>query len=146
MKPYDVNRPSGIPQREPRHELQLDFEKLEGLITVVTQDAVTREVLMVAFMNRQAWDKSLETGMAHYYSRSRGRLWKKGETSGHVQQIREIRVDCDQDAVLLLVDQTGVACHTGNRSCFHRRYDDGELSPAAGVPDGVREAGSENSL
>ncbi|TVQ39685.1 MAG: phosphoribosyl-AMP cyclohydrolase [Spirochaetaceae bacterium] len=146
MKPYDANRPPRVHQREPRQELRLDFEKQDGMITVVTQDAATREVLMVAFMNRQAWDKSLETGIAHYYSRSRGRLWKKGETSGHVQQIREIRVDCDQDAVLLLVDQTGVACHTGNRSCFYRRYGDGELRPVAGVPDGGREGGSENSL
>jgi phosphoribosyl-AMP cyclohydrolase len=75
---------------------------------------------MIAWMDREAWEKTLETGFAHYHSRSRDRLWKKGETSGHVQRVREIRVDCDEDAVLMLVHQTGPACHTGNRTCFYR--------------------------
>ncbi len=100
----------------------LRFDKLNGLVPVVVQNADTREVLMLAFMDAKAWSMSIETGYAHYYSRSRNRLWKKGETSGHVQQIREIRVDCDDDSVLLLVDQIGgTACHTGRRSCFYRR-------------------------
>jgi len=107
---------------------RLDFEKLGGLITVVTQDAETKEVLMTAFMDAEAWKESLRSGYAHYYSRSRRRLWKKGEESGHLQEIREIRVDCDQDAVLLLVRQVGsAACHTGNRSCFYRRLEEGGL-------------------
>lgn len=107
---------------------RLDFGKLGGLITVVTQDAETKKVLMTAFMDPEAWEESLRSGYAHYYSRSRRRLWKKGEESGHLQEIREIRVDCDQDAVLLLVRQVGSsACHTGNRSCFYRRVEEGHL-------------------
>lgn len=76
---------------------------------------------MLAWMDREAWDATVRTGYGHYHSRSRGRLWKKGETSGHLQRVVEVRVDCDQDAVLLKVEQTGPACHTGNRSCFYRR-------------------------
>ena len=102
------------------------FDAPDALITAVAQDAATGEVLMVAHMNQAAWDQTLATGQAVYYSRSRGRLWKKGEQSGHVQQVREIRVDCDGDAILLRVDQTGAACHEGYRSCFFRRYEDGE--------------------
>ncbi len=86
----------------------------------MAQDAETLEVLMLAWMNREAWEATLETGQAHYYSRSRDKLWRKGETSGHTQTVRSIRLDCDSDAVLLLVDQKGVACHTGARSCFFR--------------------------
>jgi len=112
--------------------LELDFGKLDGLVAVVTQDAESREVLMVAFMNREAWQKSVETGYAHYFSRSRRCLWKKGETSGHLQRIREIRVDCDQDSVLLLVEQQGVCCHTGNRTCFYRYFRDAALYPVDG--------------
>jgi phosphoribosyl-ATP pyrophosphohydrolase/phosphoribosyl-AMP cyclohydrolase len=91
-----------------------------GLIPAIAQDAETGEVLMLAWMNREALGKTIETGLAHYYSRSRSRLWLKGETSGHFQRVREIRRDCDDDALLMLVDQTGAACHTGNRSCFYR--------------------------
>ncbi|TVR33664.1 MAG: phosphoribosyl-AMP cyclohydrolase [Spirochaetaceae bacterium] len=112
--------------------LELDFGKLDDLVAVVTQDAESREVLMVAFMNREAWQKSVETGYAHYFSRSRKCLWKKGETSGHLQRIREIRVDCDQDSVLLLVEQQGVCCHTGNRTCFYRSFRDTALYPVDG--------------
>ncbi|MEZ5765983.1 MAG: phosphoribosyl-AMP cyclohydrolase [Xanthobacteraceae bacterium] len=92
-----------------------------GLITCVTTDAATGEVLMVAHMNAEALQKTVETGDAWYFSRSRKALWRKGETSGHLQKVREMRIDCDQDAVWLRVEQTGgAACHTGQRSCFYR--------------------------
>jgi len=103
-------------------ELAPDFGR-NPLVPAVVQDSETLEVLMVAFMDREAWDATLRTRYAHYHSRSRGRLWKKGETSGHVQEIVEIRIDCDEDTVLLKVRQTGPACHTGNRSCFYRVAD-----------------------
>lgn len=108
-------------------ELTPDFEKGGGLVTVVTQDHADGTVLMVAFMNREAWEQTLSTGTATYWSRSRGELWVKGQTSGNVQQVREIRLDCDLDCVLLRVEQVGgAACHTGRRSCFYRvRGDDG---------------------
>ena len=93
-----------------------------GLIPVVVQDAGTQEVLMVA----EAVEKTRETGFAHYFSRSRKKLWKKGEESGHVQKIQEIRVDCDEDCILYLVKQEGAACHTGFRSCFYRTIE-GEI-------------------
>jgi phosphoribosyl-AMP cyclohydrolase len=96
-----------------------DFSRAD-LLPAIAQDAESGEVLMLAWMDREAWDATNETGYAHYHSRSRGRLWKKGETSGHVQRIVEIRVDCDEDAILLRVAQTGPACHTGNQSCFYR--------------------------
>ncbi len=91
-----------------------------GLVTAVAQDAETGEVLMVAHMNREAFERTLATREAWYWSRSRKRLWRKGEESGHTQRVREVRVDCDADAVLLSVDQHGPACHTGHRSCFYR--------------------------
>ncbi len=92
----------------------------DGLIVAIAQDFANHEVLMQAFMNAEALRLTLETGIAHYFSRSRQKLWKKGETSGHVQKVREIRLDCDLDAVLLQVEQVGGACHTGFRSCFYR--------------------------
>ena len=96
----------------------------DGLIAAVAQDVATKEILMLAWMNQQAFERTLETGEAHYWSRSRSELWHKGATSGNVQRVREIRVDCDQDAVLLLVEQSGEgACHTGRKSCFYRRVD-----------------------
>ena len=95
----------------------------QGLLTAVAVDAATREVLMVAFMDAEAVEKTRETGLAHFHSRSRGRLWMKGETSGHVLKVQEIRVDCDQDALVLLVSRQGPACHTGATSCFYRRLD-----------------------
>ncbi|HXF81814.1 MAG TPA: bifunctional phosphoribosyl-AMP cyclohydrolase/phosphoribosyl-ATP diphosphatase HisIE [bacterium] len=101
----------------------------DGLIPAVAQDAQTRRVLMVAYMNREALERTRASGEAWYWSRSRGRLWRKGETSGHRQRVREIRVDCDGDAVLLLVEQVGAACHTGQRSCFFRDLD-GRERPA----------------
>ena len=90
----------------------------DGLVPVVTQESRTGDVLMVAFANRDALDRTLSTGLAHYFSRSRGALWQKGETSGHVQRVTEVRLDCDGDAVLYRVEQTGPACHTGTRTCF----------------------------
>jgi phosphoribosyl-AMP cyclohydrolase len=102
-----------------------DFTKRGGLVTAVTQDADTGEVLMVAYMNRTAWERTLATGKACYFSTSRNELWVKGETSGNVQDVKEIRVDCDADAVLLKVHQRGgAACHEGYKSCFFRSVDD----------------------
>lgn len=102
----------------------------DGLVAAVTQDAASKEILMLAWMNQEAFEKTLQTGEAYYWSRSRGELWHKGATSGNVQRVREIRVDCDQDAVLLLVEQGGKgACHTGRKSCFYRRVDS-ENGPA----------------
>jgi phosphoribosyl-AMP cyclohydrolase len=98
-----------------------------GLITAVATDAVTGELLMLAHMNAEALEATLATGEAHFWSRSRGRLWKKGETSGHVLRVIEARIDCDQDALWLKVEPAGPACHTGERSCFFRRIEDGGL-------------------
>lgn len=103
----------------------------QGLLTAVAVDAASHEVLMVAFMDAEALARTRETGLAHFHSRSRGRLWLKGETSGHVLRVREIRVDCDQDALVLLVDRAGPACHTGATSCFYRRLDSEGLAPLA---------------
>lgn len=103
-----------------------------GLLPVVAQDARSGEVLMLAYANRDALQQTATTGRAHYWSRSRQAIWRKGDTSGHVQEVREIRVDCDGDAVVYLVHQTGAACHTGEASCFYRRVDDASLAPAAG--------------
>jgi len=104
----------------------------DGLVTAITQDAANGEVLMVAHMNREAVDRTIETGRATYWSRSRQQLWVKGETSGHVQWVNEIYVDCDMDALLLRVDQTGAACHDGYRSCFYRALNEtGDLSVMA---------------
>ena len=97
-----------------------------GLVTCVATDAGTGEVLMVAHMNDEALRKTIATGEAWYFSRSRNSLWRKGETSGHVQRIVEMRMDCDQDAIWIRVEQTGAACHTGRRSCFYRAVTAGE--------------------
>jgi phosphoribosyl-ATP pyrophosphohydrolase/phosphoribosyl-AMP cyclohydrolase len=109
-----------------------------GLIPAIAQDAETGQVLMLAYMNREALARTRATGFAHYFSRSRQRLWKKGDASGHVQRVREIRYDCDGDAILLAVDQTDAACHTGHRSCFYRLVtaETGEApAPASGGGD-----------
>ncbi|MFO7964399.1 MAG: phosphoribosyl-AMP cyclohydrolase [Desulfobacterales bacterium] len=104
--------------------IELDFEKTGGLIPAIVQDHETGEVLMLAFMNREAWEATLNTKKATYYSRSRKKLWIKGETSGNVQQVKEIRIDCDRDTVLLKVEQIGkAACHKGYQSCFFNRVD-----------------------
>ncbi|ABB40360.1 Phosphoribosyl-AMP cyclohydrolase [Oleidesulfovibrio alaskensis G20] len=106
-----------------------DFEKTGGLVPAIAQDAVSGEVLMMAWMNEEAWHRTLTTGEAHYFSRSRGSLWHKGGTSGHTQHIRAVRLDCDSDTILLLVDQIGgAACHKGYKSCFFRELKDGEIS------------------
>ncbi|OCC16528.1 Phosphoribosyl-AMP cyclohydrolase [Dissulfuribacter thermophilus] len=106
---------------------QLNFEKTGGLIPVIAQDYETGEVLMLAYMNEEAFNKTLETSKAHYWSRSRGKLWLKGEESGHVQLVKEILVDCDGDTLLLKVEQIGgAACHKGYKSCFFRRIEDGD--------------------
>jgi phosphoribosyl-ATP pyrophosphohydrolase/phosphoribosyl-AMP cyclohydrolase len=111
-------------------ELKFDGD---GLIPVVVQDFRSNEVLMVAYMNREALDKSMETGMAHYWSRSRKKLWKKGETSGHYQYIKSICVDCDGDTILLKVEQKEAACHTGHYSCFYRELDEAGLKETSGT-------------
>lgn len=100
---------------------ELDFRKGGGLIPVVVQEFNTRRVLMMAYTNEEALKKTLESGYAYYWSRSRSRLWKKGETSGNVQKIMEIMVDCDYDALLFLVEQKGNVCHTGKNTCFHNK-------------------------
>ncbi len=105
--------------------IELDFAKSEqGLLPAIVQDAATGEVLMLAYINRESWRRTLATGKAHFWSRSRNKLWLKGESSGHVQLIREILVDCDQDTVVFKVEQLGgAACHKGYRSCFFRRVE-----------------------
>jgi phosphoribosyl-AMP cyclohydrolase len=109
--------------------ISLAFDKAGGLVPAIAQDYETGEVLMLAYMNDESWKLTLETGIVHYWSRSRGKLWKKGESSGNVQKVREIRVDCDDDTVVIKVDQIGgAACHTGYRSCFYRVIRDGELA------------------
>jgi len=98
----------------------------KGLVTAIAQDAATQRVLMVAWMDRQALALTAETGIAHYFSRSRGRLWKKGEESGHLQTVSEMRLDCDGDVIVLQITQAGgIACHTGRESCFYRVWRDG---------------------
>lgn len=100
-----------------------DFTKGQGLLPAIAQDKDSGDVLMMAWMNEEAWQETLATGRAVYFSRSRQRLWRKGEESGHQQQVDEIRVDCDADTILLKVTQTGAACHEGYRSCFFRTVD-----------------------
>jgi len=108
--------------------VKLDFEKTNGLIPAIVQDYKTGEVLMLGFMNQQAFDETVKSRKATYYSRSRQTLWRKGETSGHVQNVKEIRVDCDNDTVLLKVDQVGdAACHKGYKSCFFSKVENSEL-------------------
>lgn len=107
--------------------LEIEFEKTGGLVPAIVQDEETNEVLMLAYMNREAWLKTLETGKATYWSRSRNSLWVKGESSGHVQVVKQIFIDCDSDTILLKVKQIGdAACHTGYRSCFYRKIIDGK--------------------
>lgn len=100
--------------------IDIDFEKMAGLVPVVVQDADTKEVLMQAYANKEAVELTLKEGYAYYYSRSRKSLWKKGETSGSLQKIVRVMVDCDEDCLLYIVHQTGAACHTGKKSCFYR--------------------------
>lgn len=96
----------------------------KGLVPAITQDAGDKQVLMMAYMNAESLRLTLETGLCHYWSRSRKKLWKKGETSGNIQHVKEILYDCDSDALLILIDQEGPACHTGERSCFYRKLEE----------------------
>jgi phosphoribosyl-AMP cyclohydrolase len=112
--------------------MTIDFDKSGGLVPAIAQDATTGQVLMLAWMNREAYDETLRTGRAVYFSRSRQKLWRKGEESGHVQQVREVYLDCDADTILLKVHQVGgAACHEGYASCFFRKVE----------PDGLRVVG-----
>ncbi len=108
--------------------IKLDFSKTGGLVPAIVQDYQSGEILMLAYMNLDAFKASLSSGKATYYSRSRQTLWVKGETSGNMQLIKEIRIDCDDDTVLLKVEQLGgAACHTGHRSCFYKKVEDGSI-------------------
>ena len=108
--------------------IDLAFEKMGGLIPAIVQDHASGDVLMLAYMNAEAFQVTLETGEATFFSRSRQELWIKGKTSGHVQRVKSVHIDCDQDAILLRVEQVGgAACHTGYRSCFYRRVEDQKL-------------------
>ena len=100
---------------------ELDLDKMSGIIPVTTQEATTKEVLTMAYTNKEALDLTIETGWGHYYRRSHGKVMKKGVTSGNVQRIVGILTDCDNDSLVYLVDQTGPACHLGERTCFHKR-------------------------
>lgn len=114
--------------------IDIDFEKTGGLIPVIAQDYSSGTVLMLAYMNKETWDLTLATGIVHYWSRSRKKIWKKGESSGNVQEVKEIRIDCDNDTVLIKVNQIGgAACHDGYQSCFYRVLRDGKM-----IVDGER--------
>ena len=115
----------------PDFQKGLPFDGTSGLLPAIAQDSVTGRVLMMAWMDQQAWQETLSSGAAVYFSRSRGKLWRKGETSGHRQRVTEIRLDCDADSILLQVEQTGAACHEGYASCFFRSIDsEGEVTVA----------------
>ncbi len=118
--------------------IAVDFGE-DGLVPTIAQDAETGEVLMLAYVSPEALARTRETGLAHYYSRSRAELWQKGGTSGHVQRVEEVRVDCDEDTLLYLVDQEGGACHTGRRSCFFRTIDGEDVGERVFDPDAVYE-------
>ena len=118
MLEYDGDK---LTQKEDKVEefiAKIDFAKGDGLVPVIVQDERTKDILMLAYANKEAVTLSFETGLAHYWSRSRASIWKKGETSGNIQKIKRIDTDCDQDTILYVVDQNGVACHTGDWSCF----------------------------
>jgi phosphoribosyl-AMP cyclohydrolase len=123
--------------REEGLVLQPKFDA-SGLLTCVATDAATGEVLMVAHMNEEALRKTIESGEAWYFSRSRNALWRKGETSGQTQRVVEIRMDCDQDAVWIRVEQVGAACHTGRKSCFYRKVENGAGGPRLVLVDASR--------
>ncbi len=113
----------------------IDFAKQGGLVPAVIQDASSGQVLMVAYMNETALQKTIDTGKTWFFSRSRQRLWMKGETSGHVQEVEEILLDCDQDCLLIKVRQIGAACHTGHYSCFYRDLDGQQVAPMRFEPE-----------
>ncbi len=111
-------------QSEAEPDMQPDFDKGKGLLPVITQEYGTNKVLMLAYMNKESFEETLKSGKATYFSRSRSKLWKKGETSGNMQDIKEIRIDCDNDTILIKVEQQGGgACHLGYKSCFFRKID-----------------------
>ncbi|MGH6716438.1 MAG: phosphoribosyl-AMP cyclohydrolase [Bradyrhizobium sp.] len=132
-----MSAPESPSEREEGLSLQPRFDA-SGLLTCVVTDAATGEVLMVAHMNDEALRKTVATGEGWYFSRARNALWRKGETSGHTQRVVEMRMDCDQDAVWIRVEQQGGACHTGRRSCFYRRVDAGEGGPRLSWADAER--------
>lgn len=108
--------------------IELNFNKSDGLVPAIVQDAETKDVLMLAYMNKASWEATVQTGKATFWSRSRQKLWLKGESSGHVQMIKNIYIDCDEDTILLQVEQLGgAACHTGHRSCFYRKLEGGDF-------------------
>lgn len=107
---------------------KVDFDKQDGLVPVITQDNETNEVLMLAYMNKEALELTLKTNFAHYFSRSKQRIWKKGESSNHTQEVKSINIDCDNDTILLKIIQNGVACHTGRKSCFFTDLKTSEIS------------------
>lgn len=113
----------------------------DGLVPAIAQEVVTQRVLTLAWMNREALAKTVRTQQAHYWSRSRAKLWHKGERSGHVQRVREVRLDCDSDAILLIVEQSGgIACHTGRERCFYKKLENGEwrsVEPVLKDPDTI---------
>lgn len=121
----------------------------QGLVPAIAQDAATGDILMMAWMNREALELTAREQRAIYWSRSRGKLWRKGESSGHVQQVAEIRIDCDADVILLKVEQLGgIACHTGRRSCFYSRLENGEwvsVEPVLKDPDAIYGSGTTES-
>jgi phosphoribosyl-AMP cyclohydrolase len=147
-----VARPFGLEKAYERTKPERDMSEADaavnvqfdaqGLVPVVAQDTDTEEVLMLAYANREAISRTAETGFAHYYSRSREAVWRKGETSGHVQRVGEIRIDCDGDAILYTVSQAGGACHTGYKTCFYRTVEGVESAEdieSAGSADGIGE-------
>ena len=126
-----------IDEREEGLRFQPKFD-VSGLLTCIATDAATGELLMVAHMNDEALRRTIDSGEAWYFSRSRNALWRKGETSGHVQRVIEMRVDCDQDAVWIKVEQKGAACHTGRRSCFYRKVEQSADGPRLAFADAER--------
>jgi len=129
-KPEDADREEGLSFR-PKFDVS-------GLVTCVATDAATGDVLMVAHMNDEALRRTIASGEAWYYSRSRNALWRKGESSGHTQRVVEIRTDCDQDAVWIRVEQAGAACHTGRRSCFYRKIEERDGTVSLALVDAER--------
>ena len=108
--------------------IEPNFEKTDGLVPAIVQDAETKDILMMAYMNKSSWEATLRSGKATFWSRSRQKLWLKGESSGHVQLVKSIYIDCDEDTILLQVEQLGgAACHTGHRSCFYRKLQGGDF-------------------
>lgn len=133
-QPFRFAPPGSPAEAEEGRKLSPHFDR-DGLVTCVSTDAHSGEVLMVAHMDAEALQRTIESGEAWYFSRSRARLWRKGEASGHVQRVVEMRIDCDQDAVWLRVEQAGAACHTGRRSCFYRAVPIGQSADEVVLQD-----------